>query len=81
MEDAPRLMQAVGCYDKVFTIVENGTGFYRDGSLLLHHNFPYNGHYGTYAVLNKLMPVLTVLSGTPFQPAEASLPQNMLRNN
>ncbi len=55
--------------------LESTDGFYRDGSMLMHYRVPYNGGYGVqhYEVLGQM---LSVLKGTPFEPANPSI-QNL----
>jgi len=53
-------------YPVLFSYSEDGTGMYSDHSYIKHNYIPYNGGYGTSALLDRVISVLSIVSGTKF---------------
>ncbi|WP_347596548.1 polysaccharide lyase 8 family protein [Acrocarpospora sp. B8E8] len=57
---------AVSALSPVFPLVEEGDGFYRDGSFIQHTFVPYQGAYGS-TLLNGIATMFAVLRGSPWE--------------
>lgn len=59
-KDEPGLIKAVQSLEKVFPLVNEGEGFYRDGSFIQHENVGYNASYGNVLIdgISQLLPVI-----------------------
>lgn len=65
-KDAKRLIFARDAIDNIYQYVENGDGFYRDGSFIMHNKVPYIGVYGSI-LFDSLSNILNVLVNTKFE--------------
>lgn len=59
-KDEPGLIKAVQSLEKVFPLVNEGEGFYRDGSFIQHENVGYNASYGNVLIdgISQLLPIV-----------------------
>ena len=57
-------------YDVLFEITKSGTGMYEDYSYVKHNMIAYTGMYGTGALLDRVVKVMSITGNTPF-----SIPQ------
>ncbi|GAA2284093.1 polysaccharide lyase 8 family protein [Nonomuraea roseoviolacea subsp. roseoviolacea] len=67
--DPERAALAASALTPVLRYVEEGDGFYRDGSFIQHTYVPYQGGYGMVALAG-LAALFTVLRGTPWEIPE-----------
>ncbi len=63
---------AVSALAPVFRYVEEGDGFYRDGSFIQHSTIPYQGAYGA-TLLAGLATLFAVLRGTPWATTDNTI--------
>ncbi|MFC0864106.1 polysaccharide lyase 8 family protein [Sphaerimonospora cavernae] len=64
--DPGRAALAVAALAPVFSYVDEGDGFHRDGSFLQHTRVPYQGGYGA-VLLTGVATLLAVLRGSPWE--------------
>lgn len=64
--DPDKAALAVSALSPVFSYVDEGDGFHRDGSFLQHTTIPYQGGYGA-VLLTGVATMLAVLRGSPWQ--------------
>ncbi|GAA0412508.1 polysaccharide lyase 8 family protein [Microbispora corallina] len=64
--DPGKAALAVSALSPVFRYVDEGDGFYRDGSFIQHTTVPYQGAYGA-SLLAGLATLLAVLHGSPWE--------------
>ncbi len=57
----------VDSYKILFEITDSGTGMYNDYSYIKHNMIPYNGFYGTGALLDRVIKIMAITGGTPFK--------------
>ncbi|MFC4532058.1 polysaccharide lyase 8 family protein [Sphaerisporangium dianthi] len=67
--DPEKAALAVSALSPVFPYVEEGDGFYRDGSFVQHTSVPYQGAYGA-SLLSGLSTLFAVLRGSPWEIAD-----------
>jgi len=72
VEDAAQLAAARDGLSAVFPYVQQGDGFYADGSFIQHGAHPYNGGYGA-ALLANLSPLLSALAGSPWAVTDPNM--------
>lgn len=53
-------------YHILFSYVDSGTGMYKDHSYINHNMIAYNGHYGTTSLLDRVISICSIISGTRF---------------
>lgn len=70
-DDAPRLAHAVEGLSPVWQFVEDGNGFYEDGSFIQHGTIGYTGTYGL-VLLNGLSKLFALLAGSPHDITDPS---------
>ncbi|GAA0424822.1 lyase [Acrocarpospora corrugata] len=63
---------AVAALSPVFPYVEEGDGFYRDGSFIQHTFIPYQGAYGS-SLLNGIATIFAVLRGSPWEITDENI--------
>ncbi len=71
-KDEPGLKKAVKALEKVFPLVDDGEGFYRDGSFIQHENVGYNASYGN-VLIDGVSQLLPVIQGTPYALSDDSM--------
>jgi len=76
-ENVQKLQSASTSAIEVLDIVQQGDGFYKDGSFIQHGNFPYTGTYGN-VLLNGVGKILSMVSNSPWEVDEATLSMSML---
>lgn len=75
VKDGAKLIAARDAFSNLFEYVENGDGFYEDGSFVQHTIHPYTAGYGS-SLLRTMAPVLNWLSGSTWEvvdPAQSHL--------
>lgn len=65
--DSARIEELMQLYPVLFETVKSGTGMYADGSYVDHNNIAYTGVYGTGAVLDRVVKIMSITAGTPFE--------------
>lgn len=65
-KDSNLITYALKSISDVTRIVNNGDGFYRDGSFIQHNNIPYNCGYGR-SLIQELAPVIYVFNETDYK--------------
>jgi len=65
--DSSGVLALVKLYPTLFKTVESGTGIYADGSYVEHNNIAYTGIYGTGALLDRVVKIMAITAGTPFE--------------
>ncbi|GEO63392.1 polysaccharide lyase 8 family protein [Companilactobacillus nantensis] len=71
-KDESGLKKAIKALEKVFPLVNDGEGFYRDGSFIQHENVGYNASYGNVLV-DGVSQLLPVIQGTPYALSDDSM--------
>lgn len=71
-KDDAGLRKALSALDRVFPIVNNGEGFYADGSFIQHENVGYNGSYGN-VLMDGVSQLISVVQGTPYALSNESM--------
>lgn len=72
IEDEHQISAARDALSAVFLYVEQGDGFYTDGSFVQHGNVPYTGTYGE-VLLSGMATLLNLLSGTSWQVTDSNV--------
>ncbi len=57
----------VDAYPILFEFAHSGTGMYDDYSYIKHNMIPYNGFYGTAALLDRVIRIMSITGATPFK--------------
>jgi len=70
-KDEATIKTMTQAYKVIFETVESGTGMYEDYSYVKHNMIPYNGNYGTDALLDRIVRIMSVTCDTPFELEEA----------
>jgi len=71
-KDETGLKKAIKALEKVFPLVDDGEGFYRDGSFIQHENVGYNASYGN-VLIDGVSQLLPVIQGTPYALSNDSM--------
>jgi hyaluronate lyase len=69
--DGGRIATARANLERIFPDVTTGSGFYSDGSFVMHTRFAYTGAYGVI-LLNAVADMINLLDDSPWQVAEAN---------
>lgn len=71
-KDAQMITDAKDALSKIFVTVEEGDGFYKDGSFVQHTSIPYTGSYGN-VLITGLSQLVTLLQDTDFEVTDPKL--------
>lgn len=63
--DRKKIQQASDSIVDVFSLVEKGDGFYRDGSFIQHNDIPYTGSYGN-VLISGVGKILAITNDSPY---------------
>lgn len=72
LEDGARIQEGINALDAELTYHTADDGFYEDGSFIQHHNYPYNGAYGSSG-LSSIADILYLLEDTSFMTTNPEL--------
>lgn len=71
-KDESGLKKAIKALEKIFPLVDDGEGFYRDGSFIQHENVGYNASYGN-VLIDGVSQLLPVIQDTPYALSDDSM--------
>lgn len=66
-EDDAGINKLNGAYDILFRTTDSGTGMYKDYSYIKHNMIPYTGLYGTGALLDRIVKIMSISGETVFE--------------
>lgn len=72
LEDGARIQEGIDALDAELSYHTADDGFYEDGSFIQHHNYPYNGAYGSSG-LSSIADILYLLEGSSFMTQNPEL--------